>query len=67
LPGVKIGKGCIIGAGCILSKSVPDYSIVAGNPGEVVGETTRMDSKYFDEKIVQENYYDKEILGRYRG
>jgi len=67
LPGVKIGKGCIIGAGCILSKSVPDYSIVAGNPGEVVGETTRMDSKYFDEKVVQENYYDKEVLRRYRG
>jgi maltose O-acetyltransferase len=36
-PGVRIGKGSIISAGTVLSKSVPAYSIVAGNPGRVVG------------------------------
>lgn len=36
-PGVVIGKGAVISAGSILSKSVPAYSIVAGNPGRVVG------------------------------
>lgn len=36
LPGVTIGKGSIIGAGTVLTKSVPPYSIVAGNPGKVV-------------------------------
>lgn len=36
-PGVRVGKGAIVSAGTILSKSVPAYSIVAGNPGRVVG------------------------------
>lgn len=36
-PGVTIGKGAVISAGTILSKSVPPYAIVAGNPGRVVG------------------------------
>lgn len=32
LPGVKIGKGCTIGAGSVVTKDVPDYSLAAGNP-----------------------------------
>ena len=32
LPGVKIGKGSIIGAGAVVSKNVDPYSIVVGNP-----------------------------------
>lgn len=36
-PGVTIGKGAIISAGTVLSKSVPAFAIVAGNPGRVVG------------------------------
>lgn len=30
LPGVRIGKGSIIGAGAVVTKSVPDFSIVGG-------------------------------------
>lgn len=36
LPGVKIGKKCIIGAGSVVTKSIPDYSIAVGNPARVV-------------------------------
>lgn len=36
LPGVHIGNGCIIGAGAVVTKSVPDYCIAAGNPARVV-------------------------------
>lgn len=36
LPGVTIGKGCVIGAGSIVTKSIPDYSIAVGNPAKVV-------------------------------
>lgn len=36
LPGVSIGEKCIIGAGAIVTKSVPSYSIVAGNPARVL-------------------------------
>ena len=36
LPGVTIGKGCIVGASAVVTKSCPPYSIVAGNPAVVV-------------------------------
>ncbi|WP_232323192.1 acyltransferase [Streptococcus sp. S784/96/1] len=36
LPGVKIGKKSIIGAGSIVTTSIPDYSIAVGNPAKVI-------------------------------
>jgi maltose O-acetyltransferase len=35
-PGVTIGNGCTIGAGSVVTKDVPDRSVVVGNPGKVV-------------------------------
>ena len=37
MAGVTIGKGAIISAGTVLNKTVPPYSVVAGNPGRVIG------------------------------
>jgi maltose O-acetyltransferase len=37
LPGVSIGKGAVVGAGALVSKSVEPYSIVAGVPSKVIG------------------------------
>lgn len=36
LDGVTIGRGCVIGAGSIVTKSVPPYSIAVGNPCRVI-------------------------------
>jgi len=36
LDGVTIGDGAVIGAGCVVSKDVPPYAIVAGNPMRIL-------------------------------
>lgn len=36
LPGVRIGKHAIVGAGAVVSKDVPDYGVAVGNPAKVV-------------------------------
>lgn len=45
LPGVTIGKAAIIGAGAVVSKDVPDYAVVVGNPAKVV--------RYRNEEMVE--------------
>lgn len=39
LPGVTIGKNCIIGAMSVVSRSVPDNTVVAGNPAKFICTT----------------------------
>lgn len=36
LPGVKIGKHCLIGAGSSVTKDVPDFQLVVGVPAKVI-------------------------------
>lgn len=37
LAGVKLGRGCTIGAGAVCTKSVPPYAVAMGNPAKVIG------------------------------
>ena len=39
MPGVKIGNNCIVGGGSVVTKSVPDGCMVAGNPAKYIGKT----------------------------
>ncbi|MGN1363122.1 MAG: DapH/DapD/GlmU-related protein [Methanobrevibacter sp.] len=36
LPGVCIGKYAVVGAGSVVTKDVPDYNVVVGNPARVI-------------------------------
>ena len=44
--GIKIGNGAVVGAGSVVTKNVPDYAVVGGNPAKII--------KYrFDENIIE--------------
>lgn len=36
MPGVKIGKKCVIGTNAVVTKSIPDYSMALGIPARVI-------------------------------
>jgi len=36
LKGITIGEGSIIGAGSVVTKDIPDWAIVAGNPAKII-------------------------------
>ncbi len=40
LPGVTIGKNCVIGAGSVVNTSIPDFSVAVGSPAKVVRKIT---------------------------
>ena len=46
MPGVKIGDGAILASNSVITKDVDPYSIVAGNPAELI-------RKRFDDEIIQ--------------
>lgn len=39
MPGVTIGERCIVAGGAVVTKSVPDGCMVAGNPAKFIGYT----------------------------
>ncbi|MDD3003616.1 acyltransferase [Flavobacterium sp.] len=42
LPGVKIGDNVIIGASAVVTKSIPNNSIVGGNPAKIIGNVNEL-------------------------
>lgn len=59
LPGVHIGDNCVIGAGSVVTKDIPDWSVAAGNPCKVIRQITEADKKYY----YRDREFDQEAWG----
>lgn len=57
LGGISIGEGSVVGAGSVVTRDVPEYSIAVGNPARVVGRRFASDdqrkthSRILDQKL----------------
>lgn len=58
LPGVKIGKNSVIGAGSVVTKDIPDNVVARGSPCKVYRKITEKDEELYD--------HDKEIGQEWR-
>lgn len=52
MPGVSIGKGVIVGARSLVTKSVPDHALVAGAPAKIIRERSNKDMSREDKRSV---------------
>lgn len=59
-PGVHIGDCCVIGAGSVVTKDIPAWSLAAGNPCRVIREITEKDRRfYFKDKEFDETAWEQ--------
>lgn len=64
LPGVKIGEGCIIGAGSVVTREMPSFKVIGGNPARVL--KNRDERQYLKLKQEERIYLALKIKGQMR-
>lgn len=53
-PGVTIGDGCVVAMGSVVTKNIPPYSIVGGNPAKIIRQRDNADIAI---KLIKENRF----------
>lgn len=63
-PGVHIGDNVVIGAGSVVTKDIPEWSVAVGNPCRVIRRITDADKRklFGSEEIDEEAWND--IIGK---
>lgn len=54
-PGVTVGNGCVIGAGSVVTRDIPDHTFAAGVPCRIIREITEADSMKYKPEILADN------------
>jgi acetyltransferase-like isoleucine patch superfamily enzyme len=57
--GVTIGRNCIVAAGAVVTKDVPDGSVVAGIPAKIIGK--------FEDSMEKANQFSNHYRGKMKG
>ncbi len=57
--GVTIGEGCVIGAGSVVTKDIPPYSLAVGNPCRVIRKITEKDHMPMELKRIENFKFEK--------
>lgn len=68
LPGITVGEGAVVGAGSVVTKDIPSWCVVAGNPAKVLrylapvcsSFLNKVGSAYEYSRFVRSNPYDGE-------
>ncbi len=46
LPGIKIGENVLVGAGSVVTKDIPDSTVVVGNPARIIKKSSEIKHKH---------------------
>lgn len=82
LPGSKLNRGCVVGAGALVNKEIPPYAVVAGVPAKVVAVKFSLEQIIAHEKSIytveerftesylkdlfSSHYVGKKVIGSHR-
>lgn len=51
MPGVKIGPNAVVAAGSVVTKDVPEGTVVGGNPAKIIGNLQTLAERRYDEDM----------------
>ena len=67
LCGITLGRYCFVGAGTVVTKDIPDYGLVLGNPGRLLGFMSRhghrLNFNGSNRALCPETNYEYEMVG----
>ncbi len=62
MPCVSVGTGAIIGSGSVVTKNVPDYAIVAGNPAKLIRQRVTEETELALKRIAWWDWSREELI-----
>jgi acetyltransferase-like isoleucine patch superfamily enzyme len=56
--GSTLGRGCIVRAGSVVRGTYPEFSVIGGNPAQVVGDSREADQRWLADHPELRDHYD---------
>lgn len=55
MPGVRLGRGCVVGCKTVITEDVPPYAVVVGNPSRIIKYLDSIDTEELKEKVLKQS------------